>query len=320
MSPGAIDSADPREAAIAWAVRLGSGRAGEEDHAAFRDWIERSVRHEAEWKRLSGVMKAFDIVGRRQSRPHGLADRALHAGRTRRDVVRGFVGTGLVGAAGASILNRFVPLAELTADHLTRTAQVRSIPLGGGASMVLGPRTGVDVERMASAGAVSLVEGEIVLEAGAEAWSLQLPGMTLRASRGTFVGRRREGASSIFAADRPGVVACAGSLITVEPGRLLSLDGDRFRLREASARVQAGWVHGELYADDESLAVVAERLRPYFVGVIRVDPAVARLSMTGVLPTGDLDLAFDAIARALDVQVRRVTPFWVTIGRRAAGA
>ncbi len=58
--------------------------------------------------------------------------------------------------------------------------------------------------------------------------------------------------------------------------------------------------------------VVAELAR-YRPGILRCDPAVADLKVSGVFSLRDTDEALEAISDSFPVQVRRHTRYWVTV-------
>ncbi|NQD80860.1 iron dicitrate transport regulator FecR, partial [Pseudomonas sp. CrR14] len=51
-------------------------------------------------------------------------------------------------------------------------------------------------------------------------------------------------------------------------------------------------------------------------GVLRCDPAVAKLPLTGVFPLADTDRVLAALQQSLPVEMQRVTRYWVTVRPR----
>lgn len=49
-------------------------------------------------------------------------------------------------------------------------------------------------------------------------------------------------------------------------------------------------------------------------GVLRCDPAVADLRLTGAFPLDDTDRVLEGLEQTLPVTVRGFTPYWVTVG------
>ena len=67
---------------------------------------------------------------------------------------------------------------------------------------------------------------------------------------------------------------------------------------------------------EATLADFLREVARYRTGVLRCDPAVADLIVSGVYPIKDTDAILQSLARALPVQVHSVTPYWVTVSAR----
>ncbi|KAG1069089.1 hypothetical protein G6F55_014487 [Rhizopus delemar] len=66
------------------------------------------------------------------------------------------------------------------------------------------------------------------------------------------------------------------------------------------------------------LADLVDELARYRRGVLRCDPAVAGLRVSGAFPLADTDGSLRLLEKTLPVRISRVTPFWVTVAPRAA--
>jgi transmembrane sensor len=73
------------------------------------------------------------------------------------------------------------------------------------------------------------------------------------------------------------------------------------------------WARGILAVDDMRLDAFAAELSRYRSGVIRCDPAVAGLRITGAFQLADTDAALENVAQLLPVQVHFRTRYWATI-------
>ncbi|MDR3462211.1 MAG: FecR domain-containing protein [Beijerinckiaceae bacterium] len=323
-SPGVVSSLKTSalslelEAAIKWSIRLSSETASDKDRGEFGRWLKLSQAHQDAWMLLSQSLSPFGVAGRQQARRGAFAERALRHGVHRRQLLRSLVGFGIVGGMGATVTNRFVPLGDLSADHLSLTGECKTIQLEDGSALTLGPRTAVDVAFRAGTRNLFLRGGEILLkvrdEPSAEL-SIGTDGMMLQADAGTFVVRRGGRNQSMAAIDTAARVVCRGSSkMTLARGECISFDGTRIVRKAINIRTETSWVDGLLFVNNESLGFVIDRIRPYFAGVIRIDPAITQLPVTGVFPLNNVALALDTIAKALDVSVQRFTPYVVMIG------
>ena len=90
-------------------------------------------------------------------------------------------------------------------------------------------------------------------------------------------------------------------------------------LVEASAPVDpidTAWLRGLLVAERMRLADFITELGRYRSGVLRCDPSVADLVISGVYPLDDSDAILQSVAQALPVRIRATTRYWVTVMAR----
>ena len=83
-----------------------------------------------------------------------------------------------------------------------------------------------------------------------------------------------------------------------------------------SAEEAPAWQRGQLVAERMTVADFAGELARYRHGLVRYQPEVAGLRVTGVFSLTDTDRALDALARALPVRVRHYTPLWIRIEKK----
>ena len=76
------------------------------------------------------------------------------------------------------------------------------------------------------------------------------------------------------------------------------------------------WEQGMLVARDQPLAEVLAELARYRHGLLRCDPEVAGLHVSGALSVADTDQALNALELTLPVRVSRLSRYWVTVSAR----
>lgn len=76
------------------------------------------------------------------------------------------------------------------------------------------------------------------------------------------------------------------------------------------------WTQGRLVAERVPLGQFLHELSRHRPGVLRCDPAVAALPLTGVFPLDDTDRVLLALQQSLPVKVQRLRAYWVTVGPR----
>jgi len=72
-------------------------------------------------------------------------------------------------------------------------------------------------------------------------------------------------------------------------------------------------VKGQLIADNQRLSEFLAEVARYRSGIIRVDPAVADLRISGVFQLKNTDQILSSLAGTLPVRISRMTGYWVTV-------
>lgn len=305
------------EQATRWLVLLRSGHASSDDWQAFRAWRERDPRHQQLCEQLEHTLGAFRVAQAQGVRGEQLQRTLNAAGASRRRLLHGaLAGAGVMLCAGL-LADRQLPLEELTADLHTATGRRQRVTLDDGSELVLNARSAVDIDFTPQRRLLRLRRGEIQLRVAADARPMLIAspfGQVL--SQGGRLQVR-------LGAERCAATALEGALeLATLAGERLQLprcqqvDFDRYAFT-APAPLQGGegaWVNGLLEVRNQRLADVLDALRPYRSGVLRVDPTVAGLRVSGLFRLDDSDQALDALARTLPIRVARRTDLWVNVG------
>ncbi|MGY2047957.1 FecR family protein [Methylobacterium sp. JK268] len=308
----------PVEAAIGWMVELSSGAVTDQQRRAFEGWIGADPRHEAAWLQLQEGLMPLGVAAR-QDLPRGALTAHL-AGRRRpdrRSVLAGLAAALGLGTAGALVADRFVPLGHLLADHVTRTGEQESVRLADGSEAVLGPRTALDVDYAAGRRALRLIEGEVLLRVAARSAPFRLDAgpLSLEAGSGRFLVERRADLLAATGLDGVAEIALdAGGRVPLGRGERVALERGGFRRQAVDPDDATAWLDGLLVAKNRSVASIVRALRPYFPGMIRLDPAVAEIRVTGVLPLRRPHEALEILAASQNLSMTSVAHYWVAIG------
>jgi len=73
------------------------------------------------------------------------------------------------------------------------------------------------------------------------------------------------------------------------------------------------WARGQLVADEQRLGDFLAELGRYRPGLLRVDPRIAGLRLSGVFPLADTDRILDTLPSVLPVRLQWRTRYWVTV-------
>lgn len=319
--PKTLDPAAVNEA-VQWLVTLHSGTAREKEHEACRQWIEADPAHRQAWQ------LAQDRLGKLGLVPPALAAPALmrrdRGGR--RKAVQLLVAGGLAAPLGW-LAYRETPLRYMAADYRTAAGEIRATLLPDGSRLSLDTSSAVDMQFTDTSRTLLLRAGQIYIETAPDParrpFVVQTPHGRFRALGTRFslrlldtgepstrltvlehsveVSPNEGGASRVFAAGSDMEIDALGHMAVRRDAA--AVDGQS----------RPGWVSRMLFANDMRLDVFLSELARYRSGIVRCDPAVAGLRLSGTFPVDDTDYSLALVGEILPVGVVLRTRFWVTV-------
>ena len=311
MSDELIDSA------TRWYVLLRSGQATAGDWQRYGQWRAADPRHDALCRQLESRLGMFQVP-QAQGVSGKVLQQALEASSSRRHVLQvALAGAGV--AVGAALLAKplGVPLTELTADIRTGTGERRAVTLDDGSELLLNAQSAADIQFDPQRRLVRLREGELLAKVASDRirpFLIQTDQTRLRAYGNRFLVRERAGLGQVVALN--GAVEIDGQngeRLQLAAGHEVHYDRAGFGPVQASSSGATAWVDGFLQVRDRPLAEVIDALRPYHNGVLRLDPSVAGLRVSGLYRLDNPQQILDTLARTLPIHITRRTGLWVTV-------
>jgi len=327
--------------AAEWFFLLNSGEATAADQRRCAQWRAADPVHEAAWLRAERINLKFQML------PSELAMPTL--GRQVRSDRRAAIKTlaVLLVAAPAGWWGWHLASAyPWLADHRTQTGERRDVLLPDGTRLTLNTASAVDVAYDGAKRLLRLRAGEILIETAPDAvasshpayrpFLVQTQAGTVRALGTRFVVRQfdegdawrmpGQGGSVSNAEQARSQVAVLDGAVEIRPAenrdRILVLRAGQQTVFTAAAVDAPGmlapqaddWSRGILRATNMRLADFLAELARYRPGVLRCDPAVADLQISGVFQLRDTGPVLDSLPQALPVAVHYRTRYWVTVG------
>ncbi|MCU6615198.1 FecR domain-containing protein [Achromobacter sp. 77] len=318
---GRSSEAAPSEAvvreAIVWWTRLQSGVADVQTRESCRAWIAQDPAHRVAWDRLQDIGRDARRV------PAALAHTALSApaSRGRRAALRSLLTVAGVAATGWAGY-RHAPWQRLVADYSTRVGERQALALADGLRVTLNSDSAVRVNVSGNVRDIALLRGEMLVQAephpGARTLRVDTGDGQVQAERARFDLRRTAQGARVGVYEGSVALLRHGVLTQLDAGERLFSAEDGELQRGASDPDRLAWVDGMVVAKEWRLDDFAEYLARQRVGVIRVDPAVAALRLSGVFPLDDAERALKALEHSLPVTVTRHTHYWLQVGPRDA--
>lgn len=281
------------------------------DNPVARETIERWLARGAEHRRVWGeAVRLHDLGGQ------ALAARSAPQARTvsRRRVLAGAGAALAAGAAAAVVLPGAITRAR--ADVTTGVAERRQVTLPDGSSAELGPDTALSFGFSENRRSIELLQGMAYFEPAAAARPFVAAAAGSSASASDAAFELREEAGVVTVAVERGRVDVSGD-VRLGPGDWCVL-GDDGRVERGSTPIEriAAWRQGLIFADNDTLASVAERVARWSAArVIVADASLGRERISGVFdPAAPID-ALEAAVAPLGGTARAVTPWLVVLSR-----
>jgi transmembrane sensor len=245
--------------------------------------------------------------------PSALAMASLDRPQTsRRAVLKRAVGAvALVPAAW--LISRQLPLEVWRADLRTATGEGKKVQLADGSSLQLNTASAVDIDLKNRR--LTLVEGEI---------ALKVPGtspLTIQTHFGQVVVSQsevcvRQGQTGCKVSVLKGAVQLQplrGPVFSLRAGQQVSLQAMGAGRTEPFDVLAPGWRDGVLMAQNQPLGDFLRELSTHRPGLLRWEPELESLRVTGSFRLEDTDRILTLLAASLPLEVQRRTRYWVTL-------
>lgn len=312
----AIDARAAREAAH-WMMRLQGGELDTAAQQGLARWRAAHPDHETAWQRAEQVCRTFGMLPPPLAMP--VLDRPAAA--QRRAALKTLAVLIVAGPAGWAML-RVAPWQAWTADLRTATGDIRHLTLPDGSDLSLNTASAADIVFGASLRLLHLHAGEIHVATAPDPrqrpFLVRTRNGSIRAIGTRFTVRQDDrllGARTHVAVSQGAVEVrpADGTPVIVQAGWQACFDETAASAPRPLEPHAAAWLKGLLYADDTPLADVLAQLARYRHGVVRCDPAVAHLRVSGVYQLHDTDQLLSLLQASLPIRVRRRSRWWVSV-------
>jgi transmembrane sensor len=320
--------ADVRDQAIAWFTLTQSGDISEAELQQLRRWRQSDSEHERAWQRMAGLPGL--LKNRAQVLGNPVARSALQHTRyisgDRRQTLKILLGASLLGAVVWQGKDSHW-LQRNLADLNTATGERRHYTLADGTQLWLNTSTAVDIRFTASERRIVLRYGEVDILTGSDPARRPMLVHThdalLRPLGTRFTVRCDESGSGTLLSVSSGRVAAStpgsqGEQI-IEAGNQAYIGANGVSRSQPADPLSTAWIDGFIVAERMRLGDFVAQLSRYHSGILRCDPQVADLQLTGSYPLEDSERIFSLLEDSLPVSIQRRTRYWITVTKRRPG-
>jgi transmembrane sensor len=314
------------EEAMDWFLDLKARPDCRQTEQGFQAWLSRSPVHDRAWeqalktwKLLGEVPPVYEHVWKPNS---SVSLASLPARRWRRwtaGAALALAASALVLLAAPSLLIRW------QADHITRTAEARTLKLEDGTIIEMGGDSAIATEITASVRRVTLLSGEAFFDVAHDAsrpFTVDAGGVAVAVLGTAFDVQLADNETTVELAR--GAVAISYARpdhkenFELSPGEMAVVNHRTGAVVRGAIAPEdiAAWRSGRMFVNDITVGAAAERLQRYHPAWISVpDPALASRRVTGLYDLKNPDSALEAIVKPFGGKVRKVTPYGRVLSR-----
>ncbi len=298
-----------------WYAVLSGERVSPQQEQKWQQWVDANHENQWAWQQVENLRLQM------QTMPGNVASKALHDSQlTRRHVLKGLLLA--IGAGASWQLWQSELSTGIRADYHTAKGEIRQFPLKDGSLLTLDTASAANVRYDDTERRIDLLFGTLALTSGKDALKRPLrvytPQGQLTALGTEFSVERQEHRTLLRVNQHAVAVRLAqqpDQLITVQQGQILSFTANAFdALQKDNEKLQ--WTRGLLSISDRPLSEVIAQLARYRQGILRCDPQVAQLRVSGTYPLLQSDVALNALQQTLPISLQRVTRYWLTVKAR----
>ncbi|MCL7942449.1 FecR domain-containing protein [Marinobacter sp. ATCH36] len=310
------------EEAADWLVKSDENALDEDSERELTAWRRQSPDNERAWQAACRLRSMLGAV------PSEMGASTLGRRRMdRRTLLKSLAALAVLPATGWLGYAK-LPWEIWQADMRTAKGEQRIVTLPDSGELVVNTDTAVDVAYSENARALKLHRGEIRVTTAPDPAASPRP-FTVTTEQGRI---RAMGTQFIVRTNAPGYpgtrphteVTVTRHAVAIAPNEereetvvradfRAAFSEQRVHPPESASNQSQAWVKGQLIADNQRLDQFLMELARYRPGVLRVDPAVANLRISGVFQLNNTDQVLEILANTLPVRVSRVTGYWVTV-------
>lgn len=303
--------------AIEWLVRLRFSQPTAQTEQQFQRWLQQHPHNPLAWQRVEAMSDEFAGLPRDLSRR--TLDTTQRQRISRRDglkLLAAFAAVGGLVWTGREQLG----LPALMADTRTATGEQRLLNTEDGSRIRLNTDSAIDLHFDPRQRLLTLVRGEVAIEAGADSRPLLL--RTRDAVLGASGARLlvRERAEGTLLAVRQGDVSLYPAIALKGAPLYIARAGETLLL-DAKGQISHPQLHGDPWAWSEGVLSVQQmplgefiaEVSRYRPGLIRCDERVSGLKVSGTYQLADTDQILALIAQALPIRIDYRTRYWVSV-------
>ncbi len=306
--------------AAQWLTLLQSGNFTVQDRKQWEQWRSAHPDHERAWQHIETVTQRI-----KELQPHA-AYQALSTANARkaskRKTLNLLLFTPAVGVS-ALLASRTQTWQRQAADYRTNTGEQRTEILDDGTQIMLNTATAINLQFDKNSRVIKLIAGDVAITTGHDgSGNPESRPFIVETAEGRILALGTQ--FSVQQQLKKTRVSVQKSAVAITP----AISGEPFIMHAGwtvaftRAEVQTplpvtqqddAWIRNQIVAEDMRLDEFLNELNRYRPGILRCDPEIAALRLSGVFPLTDTDRILNTLPSVVPVKVVMRTRYWVTV-------
>ena len=318
-------STEIAERAVEWMVELQSQPVSAETVVDWQRWRAENPEHERAWQRIEAFGERFAAAAEHAQVSQATLASMSQSGRIdRRQALKALallvsLGTGAWAGRDTAVWQ------NLSADYHSAVGEQRRLALADGTQVLLNTDSAINVHFDTSTRLLRLLRGELQIRTGADPQArpfwVHTEQSRIHTQDSRFLVRQSAGLSSV-AVNAGQLTLHAGSLapLTLQAGQQVLFTDKQIGPVRTVTDADGAWTDGVIIANDQRLQDFLAEVGRYRPGHLGCSSAVADIRVAGTYPLADTDKILQTLGTTLNLQVRRFTPYWVSLEGRTRRA
>ncbi len=288
----------------------------------IRRWRAAHPDHERAWQQIETTQQQLSVLSPATTR---LARNTLSTGRQSRRRSLKVMALLCMGASSGWLISRQPGITLGQDQHFTGTGEQLELQLPGGSQVQLNSRTAIRLSYNQHRTQIHLLQGEIFIQTAAP--PAEPPRSLLITTQqgvltpvGTAFNVRQLHETTQVAVLAGQVRLIQGPVQQphlIPTGETLLFSNTALVSQSQVTPADTAWRQGMLIAEGMRLQQFVDQLSRYHQGIIRLDPTLAELRVSGSYPIQDTRRVLESLSHSLPIRLEQRSRYWITL--RPAG-
>ena len=303
--------------AAQWHVELTADSNTDKTQQAWQSWLSKQPENQWAWQQLEKLQQQLKQL------PGDLAFNSLksdveeQSSNARRNLLKSIAGIGVI-SSSSGLAWQYSPASLMLADHHTGKGEIREVQLADGSIIMLNSASAINVDFSEVERRISLQQGEIMISTSSNndirPFYVQTRQGLLKPLGTRFSVHQQKDRSILSVFEHQVKASLPNKQQTIcTAGNKLIFSQTNFEPLLPIVDGEDAWIQKKLIINDMPLDSFINELARYRLGIIRVEPGLAKYHISGTFDLTNTDQTLMAVTRLFPVAITFRSRYWVSV-------